>query len=63
MTTSTAPAPARGRGRPAIGDRIELRLPAALLAAVDQRAAEAGCKRAELLRWIVAKSMAEWMVA
>ena len=54
MTTpDTTPAPTRGRGRPAIGDRIELRLPADVLAAVDAEAAELGWKRAELVRWIV----------
>jgi hypothetical protein len=48
-----APVPTRGRGRPAIGDRIELRLPADVLAALDAEAVELGMKRAELIRWIV----------
>ena len=52
--TGEAPTPSRGRGRPAIGDRIELRLPADVLSALDVEAAELGWKRAELIRWIVA---------
>jgi hypothetical protein len=44
----------RGRGRPAIGGRVELRLPAGVLEALDAEAAELGWKRAELVRWIVA---------
>ena len=43
----------RGRGRPPIGERVELRLPPDVLAAVDAEAVELGWKRAELLRAIV----------
>jgi hypothetical protein len=40
-------------GRPAIGDRIELRLPPDVLELVDRTAAAIGVKRAELIRSIV----------
>lgn len=53
MSTDETPATARGRGRPPIGDRVELRLPADVLAAVDAEAEQLGWKRAELLRWII----------
>jgi hypothetical protein len=45
----------QGPGRPATGERVEVRLPPEVLAAVDAEAAELGWKRAELLRWIVAE--------
>lgn len=43
----------RGRGRPPVGPAIEVRLPPAVVAALEAEAAERGWKRAELLRWIV----------
>jgi hypothetical protein len=53
--TTTPTAAARGRGRPPIGERIELRLPPDVAAALDAEAASLGYKRAELARWIIAE--------
>lgn len=39
-----------GKGRPYIGERIEVRCPADVLAALDRLAARDGITRAELLR-------------
>jgi hypothetical protein len=49
----------RGRGRPQIGDRVELRLATEVLAAVDKEAIDLGWKRAELLRWIITDRYAD----
>lgn len=42
-----------GRGRPAIGERVEVRIPPDLLARLDAEAARQGITRAELVRDIV----------
>lgn len=42
------------RGRPPEGERVEFRLPAELLARVDQAAAEQGATRAHVVRQILA---------
>lgn len=44
------PAPRRGRGRPAIGDRVSVILPRDLLADLDAEAAARGTTRAEEIR-------------
>lgn len=49
----------RGRGRPPIGARVELRLPDEVLAAVEAEADEFGMKRAEMLRWIITQRYAD----
>lgn len=46
----------RGRGRPPIGERVEVRLPADMLAAIDQHAANNGMTRAEAIRDLLAKT-------
>lgn len=38
------------RGRPAIGERVELRIPADMLARIDARAERDGISRAEAIR-------------
>lgn len=43
----------RGRGRPAIGDRVEIRLTPDQLAEVDRLAGEHGLPRSEMLRQLV----------
>jgi hypothetical protein len=40
----------RGRGRPSEGERVEVRLPADLLAELDAAAAELGWTRAVMIR-------------
>jgi hypothetical protein len=40
----------RGPGRPEIGPPVNVRLPADLLAWLDEQAADAGVKRAEFIR-------------
>jgi hypothetical protein len=45
----------KGRGRPAVGPVIEVRLPDSVLAALEAEAVECSMKRAELVRWIVAE--------
>lgn len=42
-----------GRGRPAIGERVEVRIPPDALARLDAEAARQGITRAELVRDIV----------
>ena len=43
----------RGRGRPPVGPRIDIRLSAAVLAVLDAEAAELDVTRAELVRSII----------
>ena len=47
----------RGRGRPAIGERIEVRLEPELLELLDAEAQRLGCKRAELVRQLLAERL------
>ena len=47
----------RPRGRPPVGDRIAVRLPAELLALVDARAAAAGSSRASAVRELLAEAL------
>jgi hypothetical protein len=44
---------ARGRGRPPVGERIEVRLPADVVARIDRLAEEFEQTRAETLRAII----------
>ena len=44
-------------GRPPIGDRISVRLPPALLAELDVRAARAGIARAEAVRLLLNQAL------
>lgn len=44
----------RGRGRPPEGERVEVRIPAKLLARIDSEAKRADVSRAEQVRRIVA---------
>jgi predicted transcriptional regulator len=50
MTGSTTPVSTRGRGRPSEGTRIDVRLPAELLADIDYIAAKTGSTRATVIR-------------
>jgi metal-responsive CopG/Arc/MetJ family transcriptional regulator len=43
-----------GPGRPSTGVRVDVRIPADILAELDREAAEIGWQRAELIRWIIA---------
>jgi len=47
----------RGRGRPFIGERIEVRLEPELLELLDAEALRLGCKRAELVRQLIAERL------
>ena len=47
----------RGPGRPEIGPAIQVRLPEALLAAVDARADAEGVSRAEMVRMLLAEAL------
>ncbi len=49
----------RGRGRPPVGERVEVRIPADDLAALDVIAAERDATRAELVREAVAAFVRE----
>ena len=55
MTTTPAPAPNRG-GRPPVGDPIQVRLPAWMLAAIDTERGEQS--RAEFIRTMIARGIA-----
>jgi len=48
-----------GRGRPPIGDRIEVRLPESALAILDARAAAEGTTRAAQIRRLLIVVLAE----
>jgi len=54
---ASQPVPARGRGRPPIGERVEVRLPADMLAAIDQHAASNSMTRAEAIRDLLTKTV------
>lgn len=45
------------RGRPAIGERVELRIPPPLLARVDAEAARLGVSRAEAIRQTIERGL------
>lgn len=47
----------RGRGRPAIGEAVEVRLPPSQLAEIDQLANDAGLARAEVIRRLIAAGL------
>lgn len=46
-------APKRSRGRPSEGERVEVRIPANLLAHLDREAKKVGVSRAEQIRRIL----------
>ena len=46
-----------GRGRPAIGERVEVRIPPPLLDRIDRAAEQAGVSRAEMIRQTLEKAM------
>jgi hypothetical protein len=52
--------PPRGRGRPPVGERIEVRLPADTIARLDRIAAFDGVTRAELLRGALIHYAVKW---
>lgn len=54
--STTADKP-RGRGRPRIGERVELQVPDDMLAQVDARACAEGVPRAEMLRRLIAAAL------
>lgn len=47
----------RGRGRPAVGERVHVRLPEDLIARLDGMAAEADLPRAALIRLLLEKAV------
>lgn len=47
----------RGRGRPAIGEPVEARIPPAQLALVDSLACEAGVARSEMIRRLIGEAL------
>ena len=51
------PVPARARGRPAVGERVSVRLPQGLLRLVDDRAATGGQSRAETIRSLLIEAL------
>jgi len=51
--SASSSAPARGRGRPTTGTRIEVRVPSDVLAAIDEYCQNVGMSRAELVRSIL----------
>ncbi len=55
--TPYTPVMARRRGRPAIGERVCVRLSSQMLAAVDQRADRQGTTRAAALRSLLAAGL------
>lgn len=58
MTTDTPPPPvARGRGRPPVGVRVDVRLPTDVLAEVDAAATDEGVPRAEMLRRLIVSGL------
>jgi hypothetical protein len=57
MARDDAPAPTRGRGRPEIGTPVRIRIPADVLAQIDQIAADAEMKRAEVVRELLAEAL------
>jgi Ribbon-helix-helix protein, copG family len=51
---------ARGRGRPAVGERVSVRIPADLLAQIDAAAKMSGMTRAAMIRRTLSKAAKDW---
>jgi hypothetical protein len=53
------PEPERGPGRPEIGPTIDVRMPQEMIARVDDFASKVGLSRAETIRQMIARALAE----